>query len=153
MDKDIMLICYRPADPEEWQAVLERSSIAVTQIDKLQNAISSMLRHNPTFILLDLDVEDAKEFLHEISHSVNFNPPPYILSTATFSGGPDRATVFDLGADACIDKPIDPQEVVALIRAVLRREQKIARLKIERALPLVYKDLTIDPTRRTATMH
>lgn len=76
------------------------------------------------------------------------------MIAATFSKGPDRATILDLGADVCIEKPIDPLEVVALIHAVLRREHKITRLGLGRLLSRIeHKDLTIDPLRRIVTMY
>ena len=113
----------------------------------------SMTQHNPAFLLLDFDIKNAADFLHEISSSPLLLPPPYILIAATFSKGPDRAAMYDLGADACIEKPIDPSEVAALVQAVLRREHKLTRLNTGRLLsPIKHKDLMIDPTHRIVTM-
>lgn len=76
-----------------------------------------------------------------------------MLIAASFCDGLDQATVYNLGADACIVKPINPNEVVALINAVLRREQKIVRLDSERLLPCIeHKDLVINPVSRMVSM-
>lgn len=151
--QDIMLVCLQTENLNELQSALEQSKMLVTQLDGTQNAILSMVQHSPAFLLLDFDVENAANLLQEISNSLFFRPPPYIVIAAAFSEGHGRATMFDLGADACIEKPIDPAEVVSLIHAVLRREHKIVRLNIGRLLPCIeHKDLAIDPTRRIVTM-
>lgn len=65
----------------------------------------------------------------------------------------DRAIAFDMGADACVAKPISPQEVLALIRAVLRREHKIAQLQKGQITHFIeHKDLKIDIFHRIVTM-
>lgn len=104
------------------------------------------------FLLLNIDLEGAKAFLQEVSRSV-LRPPPYILAAATISDVPECIAILDLGADAYINKPISADEVLAVIKAVLRREYKIARLHVGRPLPCIdYKDLSIDPLRRIVQM-
>lgn len=149
-----MLICYQTESLNELQNVLAQSEMVVMQSEGTKSAMASMTQYTPAFLLLDFDMGDAASFLQEVSSSIFFRPAPYILIAATFAQGPDRATVLDLGADACIEKPIDPAEVVALIHAVLRREHKIARLGMGRLLSRIeHKDLTIDPLRRVVTMY
>lgn len=154
MKQDLMLICHQAQYLELLQIALEKSKISVTKIADTQNAMASMAQYTPAFLFLDFDMDDAAAFLQEVTSSIFFRPAPYILIAATFAQGPDRATVLNLGADACIEKPIDPAEVVALIHAVLRREHKIARLGMGRLLSCIeHKDLIIDPLRRVVTMY
>lgn len=149
-----MLICFQTEGLNELQNVLVQSQMVVMQSGGAQNAMAAMAQYTPAFLLLDFDMDDAASFLQEVSNSIFFRPPPYILIAATFPNGPDRATILDLGADACIEKPIDPMEVVALIHAVLRREHKITRLGMGRLLSRIeHKNLTIDPLRRVVTMY
>lgn len=149
-----MLICFPMESLNELQNVLVQSEMAVMQSEGIQDAMASMAQYTPAFLLLDFDMDDAASFLQEVSSSIFFRPAPYILIAATFAQGPDRATALDLGADACIEKPIDPAEVVALIHAVLRREHKIARLGMGRLISRIeHKDLIIDPLRRVVTMY
>lgn len=148
-----MLVCSRKEYFNDLQNVLIESDMSVTQSEGTQNAMVSIIQHSPAFLFLDFDVEDAASFLQKVSSSILLRPIPYILIADTFSRGRDRAAMFDLGADACIEKPIDPAEVSALIHAVLRREQKITRLNTGRLRSRIeHKDLTIDPMRRIVTM-
>lgn len=153
MEQSVLMICYETPNSQELQIAFNQSSIHVIQIDRIKNAITLMVEHNPAFVLLDFEMDGAKNFLEEVSRSVFFRPPPYIVITATFSGGSDRATAFNLGADACIEKPILPREAIALVHAVLRREHKMVRLKINRSISrFEHKDMVIDPQRCTVTM-
>lgn len=149
-----MLICFQTESLNELQNVLVQSEMVVMQLEGTQSAMASMAQYTPAFLLLDFDMDNAASFLQEVSSSIFFRPPPYILIATTFVQGSDRATILDLGADACIEKPIDPSEVVALIHAVLRREHKITRLGIGRLVSRIeHKDLVIDPLRRVVTMY
>lgn len=76
-------------------------------------------KHNPTVILLDVMMpkEDGYEVCRKIRSQSNV---PIILITAR---GEDfeRIMGLDIGADDYIVKPFSPSEVMARVRAVLRR--------------------------------
>src|SRR5262245_59929950 len=55
----------------------------------------------------------------------------------------DRVLGLELGADDYLSKPFDPSELVARIRAILRR------VKLAPANPIVFADVSIDPGART----
>jgi len=55
----------------------------------------------------------------------------------------DRVLGLELGADDYLSKPFDPSELVARIRAILRRA------KLAPANPIVFGDVSIDPGART----
>lgn len=153
MKQDIMLVCSQKEYLDDLQAVLIESDMTVTQSEGTQNAMASIIQHNPAFLFLDFDVENAAFFLQKVTSNILLRPIPYILIAGTFLKGSDRAAMFNLGADACIEKPIDPSEVSAVIHAVLRRERKISRLNTGRLRsPIEHKNLTIDPMRRIVTM-
>lgn len=148
-----MLIYNQSDNLDELQTILLQAELVVTQAHQTHDAIEAMVQSNPAFIFLDLDVEDSTDFLQFVSRSTHFNPPPYILTAATFFDGPDQVALYNFGTDACIVKPIKPNEVVALVNAVLRREQKIARLNSERLIPCIeHKNLVINPVSRTVLM-
>ena len=75
--------------------------------------------HQPALILLDLMLpgKDGLEICKEIR---SFSPAPIIMTTAKVEEI-DRLLGLELGADDYICKPFSPREVVARIKAVLRR--------------------------------
>ena len=58
------------------------------------------------------------------------DPPPYILAADRYSCSLARTEILDLGVDICIEKPLDAEEVCAVISAVLRRENRLRRKPI-----------------------
>ncbi len=81
--------------------------------------ISVVKKDNPTLILLDLMLPgtDGKTLCREIR---KFSDVPIIMLTAKVEEI-DRIIGFELGVDDYICKPFSPREVVARVKAVLRR--------------------------------
>ncbi|WP_263262274.1 response regulator [Pseudomonas sp. RIT-PI-S] len=75
--------------------------------------------HQPRLLLLDLMLpgRDGLEVCREVRA---FSPVPIIMLTARVEES-DRLQGLDLGADDYICKPFSPREVVARVKAVLRR--------------------------------
>jgi two-component system response regulator CpxR len=71
---------------------------------------------------------------------------PVIMLTAR--GAPsDRISGLDTGADDYLTKPFGPEELVARIRAVMRRSSGAAAPKVD---TIVIGDLRLDPATRQA---
>ncbi|MDF9408926.1 MAG: Transcriptional regulatory protein SrrA [Pelotomaculum sp. PtaB.Bin013] len=84
-----------------------------------EEALSMFSEVNPALVLLDLMLpgKDGWTVLDEIRQ---LNSCPVIMVTAR-GAVEDRLHGFDKGADDYILKPFDPDEVVARVKAVLRR--------------------------------
>jgi two-component system, OmpR family, response regulator len=82
--------------------------------------IRYLTTHAPHLVILDmrLNQEDGLNLLREIrSHSA----VPVILTTGQSNDEVDRVVGLELGADHCLSKPFSLRELLARIRAVLRR--------------------------------
>lgn len=71
---------------------------------------------------------------------------PVILLTARGEEF-DRVLGLELGADDYVVKPFSPRELVARVKAILRRTSGEAA-----PLPAVYEDLRVDPVTRAASL-
>lgn len=152
MKREIMLLTVPTEHIENICKTLQYTGMDVIQSENIDSVKAGLSSHSPAFLLLDIDLEGAKVFLREISRNLVY-PPPYIVAAGTFSSTSDSVSILNSGADACINKPIDANEFLAVINAVLRREQKIARLHVGRLLPCIdHKDLSIDPLCRIVEM-
>jgi two-component system response regulator BaeR len=98
--------------------------------------------HTPDLVLLDLMLpgKDGMEICREIRA---FSSVPIIMVTARIEEI-DRLLGLELGADDYICKPFSPREVVARVRAVLRRSGGTA---------IQDGGLVLDPSRLKALLH
>ncbi|MEX2537732.1 MAG: response regulator transcription factor [Actinomycetota bacterium] len=97
-------------------------------------------------ILLDLTLPDVDgvDLLREIRAR---RPVPVIMVTARGSEA-DRVLGLELGADDYVTKPFSPRELVARVRAVLRRHDH----EEPGANPVATGDLRVDPASREVTL-
>ena len=99
----------------------------------------------PNLVLLDLMLPgvDGVDLMKDI---MSIGDVPVIFVSAY---GQDQlvARAFDMGADDYVVKPFSPTELVARIRAALRR-----RMTSEPEVPYVVRDLTIDYVERLVTL-
>jgi two-component system OmpR family response regulator len=78
------------------------------------------------------------------------HPTPIIMLTA-MGEATDRVVGLELGADDYMAKPFDPRELLARIRAVLRRRDAPHPLQRSAKRPLRFLGWTLDPTRYRLT--
>ncbi len=106
-----------------------------------KDALDLVIKEHPNLILLDLMLPEIDGF--EVCKSLKKNDKtseiPVIMLTAK-SQETDKVIGLELGADDYITKPFSPRELIARIKAVLRRSQD--KFKTEDLFK--FKDLLID---------
>ena len=92
-----------------------------------QNLISEAERQAPALFLLDIMVPggDGLEVCRRLRANAQLSTTPIIFMTAKASEN-DRVLGLELGADDYITKPFAPRELVARVKAVLRRFERPA---------------------------
>src|SRR5690606_23744189 len=81
---------------------------------------AEIARHQPAVCVLDVLMPgaDGREVLRRLRHEQNWVP---VLLLTQVGESVERAMALEEGADDYLNKPFDPHELVARIRAVLRR--------------------------------
>ncbi|MBN2645745.1 MAG: response regulator [Desulfuromonadaceae bacterium] len=120
---------------------LHQAGFATVWVDNGLDALPRVHEHSPDLILLDLMLpgKDGLSLCREIRA---FSTVPLIMLTARVEEI-DRLLGLELGADDYICKPFSPREVVARVKAVLRRSEGEAA---------VISGLQLDSARQRATL-
>src|SRR5919107_2108636 len=124
---------------------LEREGFEVHETLDGREALEVARRVDPDVVVLDwmLPGLDGMEVLRELRR---FSEAYVIMLTAR-AEEVDRIVGLSTGADDYLTKPFSPGELIARIRAMLRRSRSKAR-EAEEDAPLRYGELTIDPARQ-----
>jgi DNA-binding response OmpR family regulator len=141
----VLLVDDEPMVRDVLMRYLTAEGFAVGVAADGEEALARIEEGLPDLVLLDLMLPkiDGYEVFTRIREQ---GSTPVIMLTAR-GEETDRIVGLDLGADDYVTKPFSPREVVARVRAVLRRSG--AAIDGE---PLRYGDLEIDGDRREARL-
>jgi two-component system phosphate regulon response regulator OmpR len=127
---------------------LERQGLAVTPMSRADDMLKRIDRLRPDLIVLDVGLPgmsglDACQKLRSDGDRV-----PIILLTAR-SEEIDRVLGLEMGADDYLSKPFSARELLARIRAVLRRAVTAPGLPLLEAPPVRIGEYTFVPASRS----
>jgi two-component system alkaline phosphatase synthesis response regulator PhoP len=108
------------------KALTEHGAFQITTGGSGQDAFKRLNDEVPDLILLDLGLPDCDglDVCRRLKEEERFRWIPVIMLTGR-STIVDKITGLEVGADDYLTKPCDPGELVARIRAVLRRKQAL----------------------------
>jgi len=113
-----------------------------------REGLATALNNAYDLVILDvmLPVIDGFELLQRLRRRKDL---PIIMLTARVQQQ-DRIRGLDSGADDYLPKPFDPDELLARIRAVLRRSESLTR---DEAQEIVIGNIRLNPTSREAWLN
>jgi DNA-binding response OmpR family regulator len=144
----ILLVDDEPHILELAGMYLKQDGFQVTKAGDGQKALDAVRSLKPALIVLDLmlPVLDGLEVCRTLRQQGDFTP---IIMLTARDQDLDKILGLELGADDYLTKPFNPRELIARIRAVLRRRKPDQSEKDE----IVHlADLTIDPAAREVTI-
>jgi DNA-binding response OmpR family regulator len=128
---------------------LEQAGYAVASALEGNSALELIFSADPpTLIVLDLMLPGLDGW--EICKRVRARSDVPIIMLTARSDDIDRIVGLELGADDYLTKPFNPRELVARIRAILRRADRRPSTEKERTITL--ENLAIYPERRLVTV-
>lgn len=145
MARSILVVDDSPKIVEVLDAYLRAEGFDVITASDGPSALSAVQNRRPDLALLDIMLPgiDGLELTKRLQRDYDL---PIILVTARVEEI-DRLIGLEVGADDYIGKPFSPREVVARVKAVLRRLDRSA--SGEETHVLRAGDLVIDPAGRT----
>ena len=109
-------------------------------------AIDRAVAGDHQLVVLDVMLPGVNGF--DVLRSIRASSHIPVLMLTARGDEVDRIVGLELGADDYLSKPFNPRELVARIRAVLRRTQPETRVAGERADRLTVDDVVVDLGRR-----
>jgi DNA-binding response OmpR family regulator len=146
MQSKILLVDDEAAITDNLAPFLSRTGFTVEVASDGQEALDKVAEFCPDLIILDVLMPrlDGRAVLRELRQSDDWTS---VILLTQVGESVERAMALEEGADDYLNKPFDPQELVARIRAVLRRAQK-GRPSLAAAQRLASGDLVLDRVAR-----
>lgn len=128
---------------------LGREGYAVITAADGEQALETARREKPDLIILDIMLPKLSGL--EVCRILRREMTVPILMLTARAEETDKIVGLELGADDYITKPFSVRELLARVRAVLRRADMTRAAPAEAASTLKINDLEIDPARHRAT--
>lgn len=146
----ILLADDDPTIADTLAPFLERAGFHVLVVSDGVNALEKVQAHHPELIILDVLMPrmDGRETLRRLRKANVWTPTILLTQVGEAS---ERALALEEGADDYLNKPFDPHELLARIRAVLRRARP-GQKSLSSAWLLTAHDLTLDRRARRVSL-
>ena len=149
MSRTILVVDDEPRIVQIARDYLERAGFRVLSAGEGDRALSIARDERPNLIVLDLMLPgmDGLDVTRSLRRDPLLAAIPIIMLTARVEES-DKLVGLELGADDYLTKPFSPRELVARVRAVLRRTEG----NQTPATVLRFGDLVVDLDRRNVTL-
>ncbi len=147
MGKKILIVDDEPAFVKLVDQVLTQKGYEVLKAGTGQEALRLLFTQKPDLILLDV-VMPGIDGWQTCSHIRDVSDVPVIMLTGKRNTEDDVVSGLDYGADEYLHKPVGNKELVARVRAALRRAE--LPYHSEKKVKTIYSDafLTVDVAER-----
>jgi DNA-binding response OmpR family regulator len=121
----VLLVEDEPSVGELVRGYLTRDGYSVVWVRSGEEALVELERHQVRMVLLDIGLPGKDGF--EICRDLRARSEVPIVMLTARDEETDRIVGLEFGADDYVTKPFSPRELVARMRAVLRRSEPEAR--------------------------
>ncbi len=157
MAETILIVEDEPALQETLVYNLQKQGYAAQAVADGRSALEAARRLNPDLIVLDIMLPELDGF--EVCRTLRQESGVPILMLTARDEEIDRVVGLEVGADDYLTKPFSMRELLARVKAQLRRtrlvREELDRVRTDSAAPhevLAFEGLKIDLTRREVTL-
>ncbi len=143
----ILVVEDDPSISELVALYLKREGFSVLRASDAASALDLARQESPRLVLVDIGLPGREDGFDLCRRLRAQGDVPVVMLTAR-DDETDRVLGLELGADDYVTKPFSPRELVARVRAILRRAEGSSSR--ERAAALRIGDLEVDLDRREA---
>ncbi len=129
---------------------LQKAEFGVDRAANGRDALDAIVEHAPDLVILDLMLPQISglEVCRRLRADPRTSAVPVIMLTARTEES-DRIVGLEVGADDYLAKPFSPGELVARVRALLRRANRSSAAS---GAPLEYGPIAVDADRHTVSI-
>lgn len=143
----ILLVDDEPSIIQLAQMYLEQDGYRVISAGDGRAALAKIAEKKPALVVLDVMLPEMDGF--EVCRRLRReNNPVLVLMLTARDEDIDKIVGLELGADDYLTKPFNPRELVARVRAMLRRVSRMADSAMGEGEVIRIADLQIDSARR-----
>jgi len=128
---------------------LEQDGFRVASAADGSTALQKILNDKPQLVVLDLMLPGLDGW--EVCRRVRAQSDVPIIMLTARTEDIDRIVGLELGADDYLTKPFNPRELVARVKAILRRTGRPAK-KDDAREPIIIENLAVYPEKREVTV-
>lgn len=144
MSELVLLVDDEPSIIQLARMYLERDGFRVQAVGDGEKALEAIASQRPALVVLDIMLPKLDGF--EVCRQLRSRDDPVaILMLTARDEDIDKVLGLELGADDYLTKPFNPRELVARVKAILRRSE---RKPDTNESPQRVGELQIDPARR-----
>lgn len=140
----ILVVDDEPSIVSTAQAYLEQEGYSVHTAMDGPTALETARVHQPDLIVLDIMLPDMDGI--EVLRRLRQDSDVYVLMLTAKADETDKIVGLTVGADDYLTKPFSPRELVARVKAILRRGRDVSTGEPA----LAFQRLRIDPGARRA---
>ena len=147
MSKRILVVDDEPNIREVICFALERAGMTTTTARNGAEALRVVQREAPSLIVLDIGMPELDGL--EVCRQLRRTSDVPVLFLSARDEEVDRIVGLELGGDDYVTKPFSPRELVARVKAILKRTD--TRGTVDNAPPLAWGKLRLDRLGHTVT--
>ena len=147
MGKKILVVDDEPAFVSLVEQVLTQKGYEVLKASNGQESLKVFFDHRPDLVLLDIEMPKMDGW-QTCSRIRDVSDVPIVMLTGKQKSEADIVRGLDYGADGYLVKPVGNKELVARVRAVLRRAELPSSLDTKKRITYSDDFLTVDVAER-----
>jgi DNA-binding response OmpR family regulator len=145
-ERNLVVVEDDPNIADLLDVYLREAGFRVLQAGTGERGLELVELHRPMMVLLDIGLPDIDGF--EVCRRIRARSSVPVLFLTARDGEIDRILGLELGADDYVTKPFSPREIVARVKAILRRGQ--AAPEPAAHVLTIGDDYVVDVARREA---
>ena len=145
-ERNLVVVEDDPNIADLLDAYLREAGFRVLQAGTGERGLELVETNRPVMVILDIGLPDIDGF--EVCRRIRARSAVPVLFLTARDGELDRIIGLELGADDYVTKPFSPREIVARVKAILRRGQADAQPDAAATSIAIGDDYRVDLARR-----